>query len=50
MPDLLYSMENVLSSASPNENITIETSEMGRHIILFLLFKQELHLNALNTL
>lgn len=47
MPDLLYSMENVLSSASPNENITIETSEMGRHIIWF---KQELHLNALNTL
>uniref|UniRef100_K1QL08 G-protein coupled receptors family 2 profile 2 domain-containing protein n=1 Tax=Magallana gigas TaxID=29159 RepID=K1QL08_MAGGI len=30
MPDLLYSMENVLSSASPNENITIETSEMAR--------------------
>ncbi|XP_078311792.1 adhesion G protein-coupled receptor L2-like [Crassostrea virginica] len=28
LPNLLYSMENVLSAASPNENITIETSEM----------------------
>ncbi|XP_061171308.1 adhesion G-protein coupled receptor D1-like [Saccostrea echinata] len=28
MPNILYSMENVLSSASPNENISMETSEM----------------------
>lgn len=34
MSNILYSMENVLSSASPYENIAMETSEMGKYFHL----------------